>query len=407
MNKGLKFGFIGLGQCGCNIADEFSKLGYPAIAINTTKTDLAYLQNIPDDLKLIINDGIEGAGKNPEVGEQALIDHIDEVYELIKQSFNNVNKIFVCAGLGGGSGSGMVVTLCKVLIEEQESFNINGNCSIGAIVTLPSDIESGRTKIVALDTYSELSSLDGLTNVFVIDNQKMQKSFSVGIKSKYSFLNQKMAVLLDTINSIVTKSASVSFDSRDLETVLQHPGITIINEITIDRISDLKEDGVLATLLTKGIKNSIFADYGNTDINAVGAAFLFVTPKNKSGVIKEEKIEIMKQYAGNPFDVFYGIYETNNIKDESGSFMLILTGLDYDNITRIQELNDSMEEVANLLSKKTKKKNAVKTNTKASDLLNQLKQKKPEVNKSDITNGNTRVSALDKIRDKKIKNNFK
>ena len=65
MANELKIGFVGVGQCGGNIANEFAKLGYPTVAINTAKPDLEKLTNIRMEHRLLISLGIQGAGKNP------------------------------------------------------------------------------------------------------------------------------------------------------------------------------------------------------------------------------------------------------------------------------------------------------------------------------------------------------
>ena len=80
---GLNFGFIGVGQCGGNIANEFNKLGYKSIAINTSNTDLMKLNNIQKNNRLLINTGVQGAGKNPEIGRRALEEHIESVMRCV------------------------------------------------------------------------------------------------------------------------------------------------------------------------------------------------------------------------------------------------------------------------------------------------------------------------------------
>ena len=117
MSKGLNIGFIGVGQCGGNIVNEFAKLGYTTIAINTAQSDLDKLSNIHIENRLLINFGIQGAGKNPEIGENAFIQHNEEILKLVEQAFSDMDIIYVCAGLGGGTGSGIAPIFTQVLLE--------------------------------------------------------------------------------------------------------------------------------------------------------------------------------------------------------------------------------------------------------------------------------------------------
>lgn len=399
--KGLKFGFIGLGQGGCNIAESFSMLGYPAIAINTSSTDLDYLESIPKDLRLTVNDGTEGAGKNPEIGEAALENNINKIYDTILRTFNNVAKIFVCAGLGGGSGTGMIETMCKILIEESETFNAQDDCEIAAIITLPSNVESSRTKLIALSAYDKLCALEGLSNIFVIDNQKASERLpKLGLKGKYNYLNREMSKCIDNINKQVTIPSPVAFDAKDLFTTLDNQGLTIISEVTIDNINDLKKEEFYANLIDSAINSSIFANISKERIIIPAAAFLFKVPKKRSSIIKENAIELLKKNAGNPFDTGLGIYESDNAKENTGSFILILSGIDPDNNIRVKDLKATLDSLEQEINETLNAKKNSTSDNKAQNLLDTFTKKKRKniASKNGDQQGPKKMSTLDRIR---------
>ena len=68
-NKALRIIFIGSGRAGGRICETLSKLGYEVIVLNTAKADITDLK-IHESKKLILNFGIEGAGKDIEIGEK-------------------------------------------------------------------------------------------------------------------------------------------------------------------------------------------------------------------------------------------------------------------------------------------------------------------------------------------------
>ena len=58
--------------------------------------------------------GEGGAGKDPAVAAKCYEEKSEDVLDFMRHSFGDeVDKIFVCAGAGGGTGSGSVVPLVK------------------------------------------------------------------------------------------------------------------------------------------------------------------------------------------------------------------------------------------------------------------------------------------------------
>jgi len=61
----FKFAFIGTGQGGARLAESFYKLGYRRVCcVNTTNKDLLNIA-IPEENKLVMDIGEDGAGKDP------------------------------------------------------------------------------------------------------------------------------------------------------------------------------------------------------------------------------------------------------------------------------------------------------------------------------------------------------
>jgi len=335
-NVGLNFGFIGIGQCGGNIANEFGKLGYKSIAINTSSTDLMKLNYIQKNNRLLINTGVQGAGKNPEIGRRALEEHIESVIHLIGQVFDEeIDMIFVCAGLGGGTGSGIAPLLTQILVEQ--------GLEVGMIVTIPSKMESPKVQIVALNAFEEISQIEGIGSLFIVDNAKsVQLPSQMGFKIKYSIINENIALKLDKINRLAVEAADVAFDARDLHTLITMRGCTIISSTTISDISQLKETEVLAQGVREALERSIYA---NTEFsNSRGAAFLFELPEGGAHYVTEQAVMKMQRELGMPFELFTGIYEQKNRKRDV-VLHVVATGLPFP-FRRLEEIQTELEEKA-------------------------------------------------------------
>ena len=140
------------GQGGSRVAEAFHQLGYRKIsAINTAQQDL---NTIRLDNKLCIGDG--GAGKDPTVAEGLYMSKREDVLDFMYDSFGeDVDRIFVCAGAGGGSGSGTVCPLVDTALEMQKSIKCKSD-KVGVILALPKHSEGKRVNANAYNTLNRV-----------------------------------------------------------------------------------------------------------------------------------------------------------------------------------------------------------------------------------------------------------
>lgn len=134
MDRSFNLGFIGVGQGGCRIANTFRKMGYEnCVFLNTAKVDLDGL-DAPEEQKLRIGDHPDGAGKRSAEGRRAAevskVDIRTYVHGLV---LDGAEKIFVCIGSGGGTGSGAGPAVVSTVQE------IAGRVAV--IATLPASRE--------------------------------------------------------------------------------------------------------------------------------------------------------------------------------------------------------------------------------------------------------------------------
>lgn len=394
MSKGLKLGFIGVGQCGGNIVNEFCKLGYSAIAINTAQSDLNKLTNIPKENRLLINLGIEGAGKNPEIGENAFIQHNEKVLELIGQVFADMDMVYICAGLGGGTGSGISPILAAVLLEMEYN--------IGMMITLPMKNESPKVQLVALDAFQKITEIQGLKSIFVIDNEKSVNT-SIGVKMQYNITNVNIAKSLDDINEITTRTSDMAFDARDFITLLEHEGISMVSTIEIEDIKEFSE--VASQSVTNSIKNGLFAD--TELVNANGLAIIFETKAGAASFVTQEMIQKIQKSIGNPFDMFYAIYEDETKKqDRSATLKLLITGLPIPE-NRLEEMTSDFEEKQQALQEKQEKARNLSFTSKSSDYLNSFTKPVKTSNTQSLPKSQNSVLAEIARKKELMKNNKK
>ncbi|MDH3699171.1 MAG: cell division protein FtsZ, partial [Flavobacteriaceae bacterium] len=97
---------IGVGGGGSNAINHMFQAGINGVDFVVCNTDAQALQNspVPNKIQLGVSttEGL-GAGANPEVGEQAAVESMEDIKRLLD---NNTKMLFITAGMGGGTGTG-------------------------------------------------------------------------------------------------------------------------------------------------------------------------------------------------------------------------------------------------------------------------------------------------------------
>jgi cell division GTPase FtsZ len=114
----MKLAIVGVGQAGGKILDRLLEYdttrntGFVehAVAINSAKTDLTGLTNVPQSDRLLVGQSVvsgHGTGTDPEIGEQCVREDIHEITDAIgRVAASEIDAFLIIAGLGGGTGSG-------------------------------------------------------------------------------------------------------------------------------------------------------------------------------------------------------------------------------------------------------------------------------------------------------------
>ncbi|HJJ92317.1 MAG TPA: tubulin/FtsZ family protein [Methanocorpusculum sp.] len=185
--------FIGFGQAGGKLVDMFlaqdKKLGstsFRGIVINTARTDLMGIKNIPMEDRLLIGQTMvkgHGVGTDNVTGAKVAADEIDTIISAIdRRGTHDIDAFVVCAGLGGGTGSGGAPVLCRHLKRIYRE-------PVYAVGVIPAP-EEGR--LYSLNAARSLSTLvNEADNVIVFDNSAW-KNDGESVKSAYERLNEEI-----------------------------------------------------------------------------------------------------------------------------------------------------------------------------------------------------------------------
>jgi tubulin-like protein CetZ len=203
----MKISVIGIGQCGCNIADEFWNINnysksffgrgieivVDAFAVNTDETDLASVQHIPRDKTHRIVVGAartygHGVGKMNFEGARIMKESFQVIIDgvLSSRKFHEGDASVVIASGAGGTGSGGIGWIVKALKERVEK-------PVYAIIVLPFGYEEkGETSYAVINTATCLKTVNQYADaIFLLDNERFAKS-DVGISTNLRLINQQM-----------------------------------------------------------------------------------------------------------------------------------------------------------------------------------------------------------------------
>src|SRR3989344_3433335 len=104
---------IGVGGAGNNMVSWLYKKGIKGAEVIACNTDQQHLKITEADKKFIIGKDVTrglGCGGFPQKGAEAAQESINELKNTLKGS----DMVFVCAGMGGGTGTGSAPVIAQV-----------------------------------------------------------------------------------------------------------------------------------------------------------------------------------------------------------------------------------------------------------------------------------------------------
>ncbi len=212
VKKQLAIKVFGVGGCGGNVAAQIHRSGFDGTQVIVLNTDSQALAQCPLPFKfnlgLTLNGGL-GAGGDPERGRAAAQEDEARLRELC----TGVDMVFICAGLGGGTGTGAGPVLARVAKE--------CGALVLAFVTLPFDCEGARRMSQARLGLEEFkAAADG---VICLPNQKVFKLIDehTSVVETFATTNELLAQGVRGIWQLVTRPGFINLDFGDLCAVVR------------------------------------------------------------------------------------------------------------------------------------------------------------------------------------------
>lgn len=208
---------IGAGGAGNNMVSWLYRKGIKGAEILACNTDQQHLKISDADRKFLIGKELTrglGCGGFPEKGHEAAQESLND----IKASLKGADMVFVCAGMGGGTGTGSAPVIAHVAHD-------TGSIVIGA-VTMPFKIERAR---VDKAEYGLTQLREVADTVVVIDNNRLvQIAGNLPIQQAFAVANELIATMIKGIVETIALPSLVNLDFADVKAIMKNGGVAVI-----------------------------------------------------------------------------------------------------------------------------------------------------------------------------------
>lgn len=304
---------VGVGGAGNNAVNRMideNISGVEFIGINTDSQALT-LCKAPTAIQIgeKLTKGL-GAGAQPEIGEKAAEENVDELTQAIK----GADMVFVTCGMGGGTGTGAAPVVAKISKDM-------GILTVG-VVTKPFKFEA-RTRMANAESGIEKLK-ENVDTLIVIPNDKLleivdrRTTMPEALKKADEVLQQAVQGITDLINV----PGLINLDFADVKTVMVDKGVAHIGIGTAtgdDKAIEAVKQAVTSPLLETTIE---------------GASHVIINISGDISLIEaNEAASYVQELAGDNANIIFGAMYDETVTDQA-TITVIATGLEDGNVNK-------------------------------------------------------------------------
>ncbi|MBP5694507.1 MAG: cell division protein FtsZ [Bacilli bacterium] len=289
---------IGVGGAGKNAVDHMIQNEVIGVDFYVVNTDAQDLKASKADHKLLIGKTTthgQGAGANPERGQQAALESEDDIHEMIGEA----QMVFIACGMGGGTGTGAAPQIAKIAKSHR--------CLTIGICTKPFTCEGpARSNNAYLGLEKMREYVDAL---IVIPNQKLLQMVSPGTSMLDAF-KEADNVLRKGVSGIaetITLPGLINLDFEDVRTVMANKGTALL--------------GIgVATGPNRAIeaaRNAIHSALLEVTIDGATDALVNISASEALTLVEADKaVDEIRNNSGKDLNIIFGVTINSDLKDE-------------------------------------------------------------------------------------------
>ncbi len=325
---------IGVGGGGSNAINHMFQQGIKGVDFVICNTDAQALHNsgVPNKIQLgvALTEGL-GAGANPDVGEQAAVESLEDIRRMLD---TNTKMVFITAGMGGGTGTGAAPVIAK-MAKELDILTVG-------IVTMPFQFEGKMRNEQAQRGIEKLRS--HVDSLVVINNNKLREVYgNLGFKAGFSKADEVLSTASRGIAEVITHHYTQNIDLRDAKTVLSNSGTAIMGSAEASGQTRAQE------AIMKALDSPLLND--NKITGAKNVLLLIVSGSQEITIDEIGEInDHIQNEAGHGANIIMGVGEDESLQ-ESIAVTIIATGFDIDQQNEIS--NTETKKVIHALGETT------------------------------------------------------
>ena len=289
---------VGVGGGGNNAVNRMIDSGLKGVEFIALNTDKQALLASRATTKIQIGDKLTkglGAGGNPDIGEKAANESMDEIAQAIK----GADMVFITAGMGGGTGTGGAPIIATVAKEM-------GVLTV-AVITKPFTFEGlKRSKNAEKGIQCLKESVDAL---LVIPNDKLidLEDKKISMLEAFNKADEVLRQGIQGISDLIAVPGLINLDFADVKTIMSNTGIA---HMGVGRASgDNKAENAA--------KQAINSPMLETSIEGAMGVLLNVTGGTDLGLFDIYKAAEFIQKAADPnANIIFGATIDQTLKDD-------------------------------------------------------------------------------------------
>lgn len=207
---------IGVGGGGSNAVNRMIDAGLNGVSFMAINTDKQALSGSKAETKLQIGEKLTkglGAGANPEVGQKAAEENIEDLTKFIA----GADMVFITAGMGGGTGTGAAPIIAKAAKDL-------GVLTVG-VVTKPFTFEGKKRKDHAELGIKFLKKY--VDSLVVVPNDRLLQVAEKNTSMLEAFImaDEVLKQGVQGISDLIAEAGLINLDFADVKTVMSDRGI--------------------------------------------------------------------------------------------------------------------------------------------------------------------------------------
>ena len=289
---------IGVGGGGCNAINRMVDTGLQGVTFIGVNTDRQALEKCKAQIKIQLGEkvaGGRGAGANPEIGQKAAEESIDEIISHIQDA----DMVFITAGMGGGTGTGAAPIIAKASMD-------CGALTV-AVVTKPFTFEGKKRWNRAAKGIQYLSNF--VDSLVVIPNDRLidTSEKNTSMLEAFAMADDVLRQGVQGISDLISEYGLVNVDFADVRTVMEGRGVAHMG-VGVGEGEDRIE---------QAIQNAIHSPLLETSIEGAKSILLYVTGGYDMGMLDINTIaDRVQSEADDDANIIFGATINEEMQDK-------------------------------------------------------------------------------------------